>query len=61
MSTGSSEATTYIAKMWKEPVLRQIAEMQFKEAQNPDDTVPYYDTFVPGSKMEFWDINEVMR
>jgi hypothetical protein len=46
--------------MWKEPVVRKIAKIQFEEARNPELDVAHYDHFVPGSKMIFWDIDEVM-
>ncbi|KAK6523987.1 hypothetical protein TWF694_005656 [Orbilia ellipsospora] len=60
-SSASPEATTYIAKMWKEPKLKKIGEMQFKEArEHREFDVPHYDNFVPNSKMEFWDLDEVM-
>ncbi|KAF3931286.1 hypothetical protein ABW19_dt0206234 [Dactylella cylindrospora] len=60
ISNASPEAAAYIAKMWKNPVLKRIGQIQFEETKRPEYNVPHYDNFVPGSKMEFWDIEEVM-
>ncbi|KAF3928825.1 hypothetical protein AA313_de0204494 [Arthrobotrys entomopaga] len=61
MSGASPEAASYIAKMWKEPKLKKIGEMQFKEATDHREfDVPHYDNFVPNSKMELWDLEKVM-
>ncbi|EPS41584.1 hypothetical protein H072_4520 [Dactylellina haptotyla CBS 200.50] len=62
VSAASPDAVAYISKMWKEPKLKKIGEMQFKEvAEHPEYNVPHYDNFVPNSKMEFWDIDKLIH
>ncbi|KAK6334582.1 hypothetical protein TWF718_010039 [Orbilia javanica] len=61
ISSATTDASEYIAKMWKEPTLKRIGEVQFQEVrEHPEYSVPFYDNFVPGSKMESWDIEDVM-
>ncbi|KAK6529958.1 hypothetical protein TWF281_009108 [Arthrobotrys megalospora] len=61
LSGATPEASAYIAKMWKEPALKRIGEMQFREVkEHPEYNVPFYDNYVPNSQMEFWDLEKVM-
>ncbi|KAK6354481.1 hypothetical protein TWF730_008881 [Orbilia blumenaviensis] len=61
LSDASTDASAYISRMWKEPTLKRIGEMQHNEVwEHPEYNVPFYDNFVPNSQMEFWDINTVM-
>ncbi|KAK6497932.1 hypothetical protein TWF481_012326 [Arthrobotrys musiformis] len=61
LSSATIDASAYIAKMWKEPTLKRIGEMQFREVrEHPEYNVPFYDNFVPNSQMDFWDLEEVM-
>ncbi|KAF3309714.1 hypothetical protein TWF173_010607 [Orbilia oligospora] len=61
LSCSTTEASEYIAKMWKEPTLKRIGEMQLREVkEHPEYNVPFYDNYVPDSQMEFWDIEKIM-